>query len=240
MVHGVVILKHVHKFFDMSAIRRWSPSPPSEYGRVVVTRFCYEGARSRGKPGRRADPASPGLSSWRLTGRSQHRLMARPPPGRAPAGQRGLPELQHPGPALPSGPPGARRRGVPPNRARAADVGKTTRCLWASLLGEAATITGTCTSVHPDSAPVLLFSNSPCPQDANQRTDKTHLCCTPALGWLPGQPVAAVPAGALAGSELSPGPCASQHSAGQEPWPARLCCLKPTRSLGKSLRPARS
>lgn len=48
MVHGVVILKCVHKLFHMSAIKRWSPPPLSEYGPVVVTHFPY-GVKS--KPG---------------------------------------------------------------------------------------------------------------------------------------------------------------------------------------------
>lgn len=69
----------------------------------------------------------------------------------------------------------------------------------ASVLCYAATITGTCTSIRPDSAIVLLFFNFKSPQEDKLASVKTQLGCMPALGQLTGQ------AGGGGASRRSPG-----------------------------------
>lgn len=96
-----------------------------------------EWSRSRGRLARKADTASLGSSSWTLACRTQHHSVRRPraqAPAKAPASQHQLPRgvsersplsLGRPGPELPSWHHGARRPGVPPDRAQTTDLWKT-------------------------------------------------------------------------------------------------------------------
>lgn len=96
-----------------------------------------EWSRSRGRLARKADTASLGSPSWTLACRTQHHSVRRPraqAPAKAPASQhqrpRGVSErsplsLGRPGPELPSWHHGARRPGVPPDRAQTTDLWKT-------------------------------------------------------------------------------------------------------------------